>query len=154
MAAGALGGVVADVDTVDNDYKADALIGQLLAVLIVGICIGTDCFLHIGVIQYIIEHIIEHKILSIAGGVFYIGLYVKGFLSDHRTFTYSLLAMLLFSIAIAMIYPGLAEGFIFGYMSYIVLDLLNKKTVPVFIRLVKGFVLSYAMHRKQVIPLS
>ena len=39
IAGGALGGVAADIDTVDNDYKHDALIGQLLSFGIAGIMI-------------------------------------------------------------------------------------------------------------------
>ena len=31
LIGGAAGGVLADIDTLDNDYKSDALVGQLLA---------------------------------------------------------------------------------------------------------------------------
>lgn len=37
IVGGSIGGVAADIDIVDNDYEHDALIGQFLALGIIGI---------------------------------------------------------------------------------------------------------------------
>ncbi len=49
IAGGAIGGVLADVDTLDNDYHADALIGELLAFGTLGIVFVLDHFFKWGI---------------------------------------------------------------------------------------------------------
>ena len=46
---GAVGGVLADNDILDNDYHADALIGQLLAIGLVAITFLFDYFFDFGI---------------------------------------------------------------------------------------------------------
>ena len=48
VAGGALGGIVADIDTLKNDYKFDALIGQILALGIAAVCFMLDWYLKLG----------------------------------------------------------------------------------------------------------
>lgn len=143
LAGGAIGGVLADVDILDDDYEHDALIGQVLGFLILASVIVIDYLCKLGVCDFVIT---SNKILSIIAGVVFLALYIIGFISDHRTFTHSLLAMVLFSGCFAVIYPRLGFSVLIGYASHLLLDLLNKKEVPLLYPLKKGicFRLCYA----------
>ena len=55
-----------------------------------------------------------------------------GFFQEHRKFTHSFLAMLLYTFAVFCIYPPFAKPFLIGYFSHIIIDLLNKKKVQIF----------------------
>lgn len=143
IAGGALGGVAADIDTVDNDYKHDALIGQLLSFGIVGIMV---LILFITNKPELYASLSKDKISICIGIVAYLILMTKGYLSNHRSFTHSFLAMFLFTIAIGIINLNIIPFYLIGYISHLFLDLLNKKDVPLLYPLKKGicFKLCYA----------
>lgn len=143
LAGGALGGILADVDTVNNDYKCDALIGQLLGLSIFILVTVFDYFMKLGVCDYVIN---KNKIPSIIAGIAFAVLYIIGFASKHRTFTHSLLAMALFTGCFSLILPRLGFSILIGYTSHLLLDLLNKKGVPLLYPLKKRicFGLCYA----------
>lgn len=143
LAGGAVGGVLADVDTVNNDYKCDALIGQLSGAITFGAVIAYDYFYKLGVCDYVMN---SNKILSIIAGIVFMVLYIIGFISEHRTFTHSMMAMALFSGCFTIVYPRLGFAVFVGYASHLLLDLLNKKDVPLLFPLKKGicFHLCYA----------
>jgi inner membrane protein len=143
LSGGALGGVLADVDTVKNDYKCDALIGQLLGFSIFISVTVLDYIMELGVCDYVIN---KNRIPSIIAGIAFIVLYTIGFASNHRTFTHSLLAMILFSGCFSLTLPRLGCSILIGYASHMLLDLLNKKDVPLLYPLKKGicFKLCYA----------
>lgn len=143
IAGGALGGVAADIDTVDNDYKHDALIGQLLSFGITGIMVF---ILFITNKSELYASLSKDKISICIGIVAYLILMTKGYLSNHRTFTHSFLAMLLFTGAIGIINLNLIPFYLIGYLSHLFLDLLNKKDVPLLYPIKKGicFKLCYA----------
>lgn len=127
LSGGALGGVVADIDVVKNDYKHDALIGQVVAVSALIISLIIDYFANYGICTSIIS---QNKIRIIIGIVMYLALLIFGFASEHRTFTHSLLALILFSASIYMIIPQVVLAYVIGYTIHLILDLLNKKPVP------------------------
>ena len=134
---GALGGVLADNDILDNDYQDDALIGQILALGTVVLTLLIDFFFKLGICQ----SIISTPILSIIGGIGFVVLYIIGFNSDHRTFTHSFLALALYTIAIAFIHIPLVIPFASAYLSHLMLDVLNKKKVPLLYPLEAGICL-------------
>lgn len=127
VVAGTIGGVLADNDILDNDYHSDALIGQLLAIGTTLLSLILDYFLQIGICQ----SIIARPLWSLLGGIVFIALWIAGFLSDHRTFTHSLTALAAYSIAVVLIHPPLLVGFAAAYLSHLILDILNKKKVPI-----------------------
>ena len=143
IAGGALGGVAADIDTVDNDYKHDALIGQLLSFGIAGIMVF---ILFITNKTEFYSTLSKDKISICIGVIAYLILMAKGYLSNHRTFTHSFLAMLLFTVAIGIINSNIIPFYLIGYFSHLFLDLLNKKDVPLLYTIKKGicFKLCYA----------
>lgn len=137
IAGGAIGGVLADVDTLDNDYHADALIGELLAFGTLGIVFVLDHFFKWG----ICNSIIADRNQSILGFIGVVVLWIIGFKQNHRKFTHSILATFLYPISLGMIYRPLAWVCFVGYISHLILDLLNKKGIQLFFPLKSTFCL-------------
>ncbi len=127
LGGGAVGGVLADIDTVKNDYNHDALIGQLLAFGIFVLVIVIDWYLKLNMYSYMIG---QNKIKTIIAGIIFLVLYIIGFVTEHRSFTHSLLAMCLFAGCFALAYTQMGVAILLGYASHLILDLLNKKNVP------------------------
>ena len=69
---GAIGGVIADVDILDDDYKHDALFGELISFWFSAILLITDYLLGIGIISHIQS---RSKVLLIGGAVLFAILY-------------------------------------------------------------------------------
>lgn len=82
------------------------------------------------------------------GAVAYLILWVIGYNSDHRKFTHSFLAMLLFSTAVYFLCPIILGTYSIGYLSHLLLDLLNKKRVSLFYPIGKGMCLNLCYARK------
>ena len=84
--------------------------------------------------------------LLFCGYVLFSILYAKGISTKHRGFTHYLLALIVYSIPVLMIYPILVPYFGLGYFSHIFIDLFNKKNVQLFHPFNKGicFKLCYA----------
>lgn len=135
LAGGAVGGVLADADTIDNDYNHDALIGQLLGFAVLVMVMAIDYFMKLGVCEYVIHN---NTNTSIIAGIAFIILYIIGVASEHRSFTHSLLAMLLFSFCFGLVVQRLGFFVLVGYASHLLLDLLNKKDVPLLYPRKKG----------------
>ena len=125
LAGGALGGVMPDVDTLRNDYKHDAMFGELLAVSVVASAAVMDYFLKWG----ICADVLANQQSAILGAVLMLALWIFGLTREHRTFTHSILSMALFSLAAAFIYVPFGVSFMIGYLSHLLLDILNKKGI-------------------------
>lgn len=142
IAGGALGGVVADIDAVKNDSPDhDALKGQIYAILIALVCFVIGLFVNNAMIKNVERQFFSHSFL--VGIIGYILFYIIGFFSHHRTFTHSILALTLFSLSICLIAPELMKYYIAGYASHLIIDLTNKKNVPIFFPFGKGFCLKW-----------
>lgn len=144
LAGGAIGGVLADVDILKNDYKSDALIGELLAVGITVIVVGIDYILNWGICRYIIGS----QITSIVGFISLAVLWIVGFSKEHRSFTHSIFAMVIYSGSIALVYPQMGTACLLGYQSHLLLDIMNKKRYNCFFRKKVEFVLAGVMLTK------
>lgn len=122
VSAGAIGGVLCDIDTLRNDGKQDSVMIQLTAALTAASLLAVDYFLHLG----LCETALASPTLT-AGAIAFAVLWIIGFFTNHRSFTHSLLCGAMFSQAIWMICPPLALPFAAAYASHIAIDLLNKK---------------------------
>lgn len=140
---GLLGGVVPDNDILDNDYTGDAIFGQVSAVVVTAGILLLDKILNGGICNELFS---RNLISLIFGLILFIGLYIFGIFQEHRKFTHSFFAMLLYSFAVFCIYPPFAKPFFIGYLSHIIIDLFNKKKVQIFWPLKNGicFKLCYA----------
>lgn len=120
--AGALGGVTADNDTL---HQSNSLKGQLLAIKTALGVLLIDYFFKLG----ICESIMVNQTKALVGLVSFLVLWFLGYFSDHRTFTHSFLAMILYSLAIGLIYEPFTLGFMVAYLSHLILDVLNRKKI-------------------------
>lgn len=126
---GLLGGIIPDNDILDNDYTGDAILGQVIAFGTTAGILILDKILNIG----LCNELFSRSTINLFFGLFiFIGLYVFGLFQEHRKFTHSFLAMIIYSLAVLCIYPPLAKPFFIGYTSHIFIDLLNKKKVQIF----------------------
>lgn len=122
--AGTVGGVAVDIDSRDqrnNPKVTDAGRSRIAAisVLIVGVLI--DYVFKFGTIQAILSS----KYSAIGGILGFLILMLLGHFSEHRTFSHSLLFVLLTSFCIFCIYPDAMQYYCIGAMLHLLLDMLN-----------------------------
>lgn len=123
---GTLGGVLADNDILDNDHRLDAFSVQFFAAAAAVIALVIDYFCRFGICQSIMANQSE----AVTGGIVFAVLWLLGVFSKHRTFTHSLTALFLYTFALGMIYPPVRFCFAAAYASHLLLDLTNKKKLP------------------------
>lgn len=123
---GTVGGVLADNDILDNDHRLDTFSVQFFAAAVTVIALVIDSVGGFGIWQSITENQSD----ATTGGIVFAALWLFGVLSKHRTFTHSLTALLFYTLAVGMIYPPLTAGFAAAYLSHLLLDLTNKKKLP------------------------
>lgn len=126
---GVIGGILPDNDILDNDYTGDAVLGQVLAAFITGSILFIDKILKIGICNELFSRSLINLIFGIT---LFIALYIYGIFQEHRKFTHSFLALILYSFSIVCIYPPLVIPFMVGYLSHIIIDLFNKRKVLIF----------------------
>jgi len=137
LIGGAVGGVLADVDILDND-SSDSLRVQLSAMGLTFILLIVDSFFHLGICDSIFAG--GYRLPTIGFAIFAL-LWLIGVFSAHRSFTHSVLALGGYSGAVYLIYPALMPAFAVGYASHLALDLLNKRSLPLLYPFKGGFCL-------------
>lgn len=143
---GAIGGIICDIEVESNSYFMDARVGRIIVGFIALITLSCDFFFSLGMIEYILSHM---GFLQNTGIFIFTATYILGTASNHRTFTHSILALLILCLAFHCIYPRIVPYFAAGFISHIMLDLLNKKKVQVFYPLRKGFCLKLCYADKE-----
>ncbi len=128
IAGGALGGVIADVDVLKTDKTGDAKMGEGIAIILTLISVVVDLISGGKMVHFITEQYVS----AIIGIVGFIVLYIIGLNCEHREFTHSILAAILFSLCIGLIYPEYFVPFLFGYLSHLAIDIMNKKGILLF----------------------
>lgn len=126
VAAGAFGGVAPDVDILSLDQKNDVLVSQLTGLIAVACLLYASTLFHFGIGLNPDEEQLW------MGAVGFMALYIFGAWTSHRSFTHSILALFLFMVCVQMISPMLAVYFAMGYLSHLLLDLLNRKGMRLF----------------------
>ncbi len=137
LIGGAIGGSIPDIDIIKNRTNLDSIITQGVAAAIAAAVIFCDYYFNYGILRYMKNN--PGSVLT--GAAVYAALMVIGFYAPHRGFTHSILAMLLFTTAVRIIYPDAAQAYLFGYGSHLVLDLLNRRPVELFFPVRKGICL-------------
>ena len=122
--AGALGGVAIDIDAKDhfeNPKVTEAGRTRLvvLGLLVVGAIV--DLFFADGTLYYIVTM----GNIGIGGAVGFAVLLLLGHFTEHRTFTHSLLFVILTTIAVFCVLPYLAGYYALGGVLHLILDLFN-----------------------------
>lgn len=141
IAGGAIGGVISDIDvkTTSHPSSKDGIYSRILGICIafVAIFIGHLCGSEL--LPRLMTEPIWQPILACV--IFAVTLVFMR-KSKHRTFSHSIIALLICSIGIALINVTLAIAFGVGFMSHILLDMLNKQKVYFLSPLAGGYCLS------------
>ena len=111
------------------------LYGRIIVAVIALITLVADYFNGSGICAYLSEH---WGLSTVVGAVAFIAVCIFGAFSKHRTFTHSVLALVVLSIALWLVCPQLVAPFAIGFASHIVLDLTNKKDVQILYPSEKG----------------
>lgn len=124
VVAGTLGGVLVDIDTRDhktNPKVTDASRSRYaaLGLLLLGIIIGLFTQAKI-----LMECFIEPSVL-IFGLFSFILICIIGFFTPHRTFSHSLLFIVVSTISISLICIRTLEYYFIGALLHLILDMLN-----------------------------
>ncbi len=139
---GCVGGVLADCDILDNDHKLASFSVQFVAAGVTALALVLDGVLNLGIVRAMMER----QAAVTAGMIAFAVLWLLGVFSGHRTFTHSVTALLLYTFAAYVIHPPLTVGFAAAYLSHLLIDLLNRKNLPLLYPLKSGicFKLFYA----------
>ena len=138
LMGGAVGGVLSDIDVKSGKGRRDDPDARIMA--------GGICVLALGV-----DHLMGGGILAELNACgrerLYLGLgllallCMVGYFQPHREFTHSFLALILFSGAVGLFSTTVQPAFAAGFLSHIVLDVLNKKPVRLLFPVGTGFCL-------------
>lgn len=121
----ALGAILPDIDT-EHSIMRKVFYGTISAI---GFMIALIFYSNINPKSLINwDEVTVPIIIGVCG---FIGLLIYGYFSSHRTFTHTLLALILFSLSIYMICNNLAYTMYFaiGMLSHQLLDMLNKERI-------------------------
>lgn len=133
---GSVGGIIADCDITSSHAHRDALRGRIIVGGIALAALAIDIQTGSGICDHLVSHL---GILPISGILLFAALTFIGRLSDHRSFTHSLVALAAFSFTVSLACQPLAPYFAMGYASHLALDALNKQPIKLLYPLKKGF---------------
>lgn len=121
---GAFGGMICDVECRSAPRRRDALVTRLIVLIIFGAIYFADTRMNAGITAALLS---EDRAHIVAGAAILIITAMIGRATAHRTFTHSLLYMLLITVGSGLIYPPISGAVLAGMASHIALDLLNKR---------------------------
>ena len=124
---GAIGGILCDIECRSTPEMRDALYGRFIAGGITGVLLLADKALNTGICNSILS---QDRFSLGLGAAVLIFTCLKGRFSEHRTFTHSLLYVLLISFGFFCITPELLLPVFVGGISHLSIDTFNKKPVP------------------------
>ena len=129
VAGGALGGWISDIDVRDSGRAHDVLQGAVMAVGASIVALGYDTYRGGSAFLYVMSHLGPQTVCAV---VALFVLCVVGARTAHRSFTHSIVGMVLFVIAVLALCAPLAPAFALGFASHIALDVLNYQRVRLF----------------------
>lgn len=124
---GCIGGVLCDIECRSNPGMLDALLGRIIAAGLTIVLLLLDKALDAGLWQSIYS---RGQFFLILGACVLLITGLKGRFSEHRTFTHSILYVLLITFGCFCITPKLALPVLAGGISHLIIDTFNKKPVP------------------------
>lgn len=127
VGVGGLGALISDIDagTSESHHEADKI--TMLSVIVVLGILALDYFFHAGIMERIVEN---SGYMSVTMGILlFVGICAFGKEQPHRSFMHSFLALMLFSLAISLIWKKAVRYFVVGFLSHLVIDIFNKKKV-------------------------
>lgn len=125
---GGIGSLVSDIDvgTSESHHDADVVVGLTIGVLVLSIM--SDYFWGTGILQHVFY---TDRKRFLMGFIVFIIICGIGKETAHRSFMHSILALLLLSISIWLIYPMFVPYFVVGFLSHIFIDCFNRTKVQI-----------------------
>lgn len=145
-AGGAAGGRIVDIDAKELGIDRKKVCGAAVDVLLFVALAALDFAVGDGMCRAVLEN----RGVRLWGGL--AGLLLLGFLgsrSGHRTFTHSLLSMVLFSAAAYCFCPPAGLPFLMGYGSHLLADLTNRRGLQLFFPLRRKYSLKLCVHNQK-----
>jgi len=135
IAGGALGCLICDLDCEVTKEKTESSHWRIVMGLITAAALIEDHLLNAGMWSSLGSN---GPYLWFAGLVIFV--LTSGFasVSSHRGFSHSLLALALFAGSLWLIFPTMAIPFVITFVSHLILDMLNKRSVRLFYPAEKG----------------
>nr|WP_315522754.1 metal-dependent hydrolase [Olegusella massiliensis] len=121
--AGALGSITPDIDVHATSHSRDAFIARFIVAVLAIVSFGIDRALGAQLWAYILQIQLSQQVIGLLG---FFGLCIIGRFTPHRSFTHSVLALVLFSVTLGLVLPMAIPSFAAGYAAHLLLDLLNK----------------------------
>ncbi|MBE5911737.1 metal-dependent hydrolase [Pseudobutyrivibrio sp.] len=132
---GAVGSIICDIDCKYGKSK-DAVLGRAVAGVISAVALYIDIQNQGKIFFYARETSIALMFLGLAM-IFVTGYFARE--SEHRFFSHSLLAFVLYSVGLYLMCRPLVLPFIIGFVSHLLLDLLNYRPVHLLFPYKNGF---------------
>lgn len=127
VAGGAVGAILCDIECRSSPQMRDALYGRIIVAGIAAVILSADWFFNTGIWARILAQSDNDLIV---GAVVLLVTCLLGRFSPHRSFTHSLLYVVLISFGFYCISPSLSEPVFVGGLSHLIIDTFNKKPVP------------------------
>lgn len=133
---GAIGSLLPDIDVgTSNSHKETERIVRTTILMIVAIFL-LEYYLNIDIVKPLME---DHGIAKLViGALLFLGLCGFGAEQPHRSFMHSFLAMILLSLSLGLVSKNFVPYFAVGFLSHILLDLLNYRKVKIWYPLKRG----------------
>ncbi len=128
--AAMIGSVISDIDAGSSSAHRDAdKVTAFIVCLTAGIFIA-DVNLHLGIYSELMTRISQPRLITLTG--LFVMICALGKAGRHRTFMHSLCALVLLSTCLYLLSSSLALYFAIGFISHLLLDLLNRRKISLF----------------------
>lgn len=125
-----IGALMPDIDA-NGESKIKKQFRKTLTLLLCGLVLTFGYGYATGSLASIVNQLVHTQ--AVIGLIGFLVLSVIGYMSGHRQFTHWLLACVLFTFSWYIMFgKTLAIWFCLGYLSHILIDLLNKKPIKLF----------------------
>ncbi len=124
---GCIGGILCDIECKSTPDMRDALYGRIIAAGVCGTLLIADAIMGFGIWKSVLSQL---GFLTIIGFLILLVVCIIGRCSEHRTFTHSLLYVVLVTLGCSLITEYMLIPVFAGGISHLVIDTFNKKPVP------------------------
>lgn len=123
---GAAGGILCDIECKSDRRCRDALYSRVIVFGLFAALLALDFMYGLGICRRIAS---RDATLLLAGGGILLLTCMKGRWSEHRTFTHSILYVILIALGFYLIDPYWRTPLLAGGFSHLALDLFNKRPI-------------------------
>jgi inner membrane protein len=129
VTAAFVGSIICDIDVGETGKKQTSMIISVVSGVAMIVLV---------IYSYIFNNGLPRTII---GAAIFLGLCIYGSRKPHRTFMHSLLGMMLLSGCVYLIIPAASVYFLLGYVSHLILDIINYRPVMLLYPWKKGYAL-------------